>query len=183
METLGLSSPAPHSENRLKSLFWPSIENGSDVDYLGTQGYWVCTFVAGVSFVFLLASGKPITAGIILLFYYLGGVGVRERSRYAAAVVLFMYVLDTLSAPGIVRLFITALLFSNLRATWIASGWQPESEEAILPPRLSQTWSEKFTDKLPLWLWPRGENRVLRVLGRFSAVGDVRAIDDAWTGK
>jgi hypothetical protein len=151
----GLSNSTPRSENRLKSLFWPSIENGSDVDYLGTQGYWVCTFVAAVSFVFLLASGKPITAAIILLFYYLGGVGVRERSRYAAAVVLFMYILDTLTAPGIVRLFITALLFSNLRATWIAAGWHPESEEAILPPRLSQTWSEKFADKLPLWLWPK----------------------------
>lgn len=31
----------------------------------------------------------------MLLFYYLGGVGVRERSRYAAAIILCLYVSDT----------------------------------------------------------------------------------------
>jgi hypothetical protein len=125
------------------------------VDYLGAQGYWVCTLVAVWSFVFLAVSGQPITGAAVLLFYYLGGVGVRERSRYAAAVVLFMYVLDTLLAPGIVRLLLTALLLSNLRATWIAARWKPESEEAILPPRLDETWADKLADKLPMWLWPK----------------------------
>jgi hypothetical protein len=40
METLNLSDSTPRSESRLKSLFWPSIQNGADVDYLGTPGYW-----------------------------------------------------------------------------------------------------------------------------------------------
>jgi hypothetical protein len=155
METLGLSGSAEHSEGRLKSLFWPSIHNGTDVDYLGAQGYWVCTIVAIVSFVFLVISGQPITGVAILLFYYLGGAGVRERSRYAALVVFIMYLLDTLLTPGVVRILLSALLLSNLRATWIAASWRPESEEAVLPLRLNETFTDKFADQLPPWLWPK----------------------------
>jgi hypothetical protein len=156
MQTLGLSDSTPRSESRLKSLFWPSIQTGSDVDYLGAQGYWVCAVVAVFSFIILIASGNEISGVLVLLFYYLGGVGVWERSRYAAAVVLVMYVLDALfSGVGVVRVLIGALLLSNLRATWIASRWKPESEEAILPPRLAETWGDKFAARLPMWLWPK----------------------------
>ena len=74
----------------------------------------------------------------MLLFYYLGGVGVRERSRYAAAIILCLYVSDTLtSGLRVVRVIFGALLISTLRATWIASAWKADSEEAILPPRLN----------------------------------------------
>jgi hypothetical protein len=155
METLGLSGTAERSEGRLKSLFWPSIQNGTDVDYLGAQGYWVCTFVSIASFVFLVISSQPITGVAILLFYYLGGVGVRERSRYAALIVFIMYLLDTLLMPGVLRIILLALLLSNLRATWIAASWRPESEEAALPPRLNETFSDKLADQVPLWLWPK----------------------------
>jgi hypothetical protein len=155
METLGLSGSADRSDGRLKSLFWPSIQNGTDVDYLGTQGYWVCTIVAVVSFVFLVISGQPITGGAILLFYYVGGVGVRERSRYAALVIFVMYLLDTLLMPGVLRIILCALLLSNLRATWIAASWRPESEEATLPPRFNETLAHKLADQLPPWLWPK----------------------------
>jgi hypothetical protein len=155
VETLDLSGTSTRTENRIKTLFWPKIENGSDVDYLGAQGYWVCSLVAIVSFVFLVATGKFITAIAILLFYYVGGVGVRERSRYAAAVVFAMYLLDTLLSPGVLRVLFAALLLSNLRATWIASAWKPGSEESFLPPRLNETWADKFRDILPGWLWPK----------------------------
>ena len=155
METLNLSGASARSESRLKSLFWPEIENGSDLDYLGSQGYWLCTLVSVISLVFLLATGKPLTAVALLLFYYLGGVGVRERNRYAAAAVFAMYLLDTLLALGMVRILFSALLLSNLRATWIASGWQPGSEESVLPPRLNETGLDRFRDVVPAWLWPK----------------------------
>jgi len=156
METLGLSDSSPRSDGRLKSLFWPSIQNGTDVDYLGTQGYWVCSIVAAISLVGLLVNGMAITGAVMLLFFYLGGVGVRERSRYAALAVLLMYVLDSLlTPPGIVRILIGALLVSNLRATWIASNWQADSEAAILPPRMAETLGDRFVDRLPQWLWPK----------------------------
>jgi hypothetical protein len=98
--------------------------------------------------------GQPITGTLILLFYYLGGVGVREHSRYAAAVVFLMYLLDTLLSPGVIRVLFGALLLSNLRATWIASRWQPGSEESVLPPRMSQSWTDKLADSIPAKLWP-----------------------------
>ncbi len=156
MQTLGLSDSTPQSENRLKRLFWPSIQTGSDVDTLGSQGYWVCAAVAVFSFVVTAIAGHAIIGGLVLVFYYLCGVGVREHNRYAAAVVFVSYVLDTVATgPTILRVFIAAILLSNLRAVWISSRWKPESDEAILPPRLGETWGDKFGDKLPMWLWPK----------------------------
>ena len=156
MQTLGLSNSTPRSESRLRSLFWPSIQTGSDLDYLGVQGYWVCAIVAVFSCATSIISGHTVAGVLVLLFYYLGGVGVREHDRYAAAVVLLMFVADTVtSGGGVVRVIIAALLLSNLRATWIASRWKPDSNEALLPTRLGETWGDRFADKLPMLLWPK----------------------------
>ena len=156
METLGLTDSTPRSEGRLKSLFWPSIQTGNDVDYLGAQGYWVCTVAAVISFIFSTVTGHAVLGVLVLLFFYLGGVGVRERSRYAATVVLILFVADMItSGPSVLRVLVGALLLSNFRATWIASRWKPGAEEASLPPRLGETWGDKFVDKLPQWLWSK----------------------------
>jgi hypothetical protein len=156
MQTLGLSDSTPRTESRLKSLFWPSIQTGSDVDYLGAQGYWVCALVAVFSLVMTAVAGHAVVGMFVFLFYYLGGVGVRERSRYAAAVVLVMYAADLVAGgPSVIRVVIAGLLLSNLRATWIASSWKPASDEANLPPRSDETWGDQFADKLPMWLWPK----------------------------
>lgn len=162
MQTLGLADSTPRSDNRLKSLFWPSIQTATDVDYLGTQGYWICVLMAVLSLVFLVATGHIIAGIVTFLFNFLSGVGVRQGSRYAAAMVLTVYLLDTvLSGVSIVgagvavRLIFTAVLLANLRATWIASAWQPGSQEAVLPARLSETLGDKLSDQLPLWLWPK----------------------------
>jgi hypothetical protein len=50
---------------------------------------------------------------------------------------------------------ITALLLSNLRATWIAAHWQTGADEAALPVRLDDTWMDKLANKWPAWLWPK----------------------------
>src|SRR5260370_36674343 len=109
VEALGLSGSAERRDGRLESLFWPSIQNGTDVDDLGAQGYWVCTAVAVLSFVFLTMNGQPITGVAILLFYYVGGAGVRERSRYAPLVFFVMYMLGTFLGPGNLRINFWAL--------------------------------------------------------------------------
>src|SRR5215469_6041326 len=110
MQTLGLSDSTPRSESRLKSLFWPSIQSGSDVDYLAVQGFWVCTIVGVMSFLFLAVFGRqPITGFLVLVLFHLGGVGVREHNAFAAAVTLVYYVADFLvsfvfmffNSPGI----------------------------------------------------------------------------------
>jgi len=161
MQTLGLSDSTPRTESRLKSLFWPSIQTGSDVDYLGAQGYWFCAILALLSLVVLIFSGNSILGPLIFLSYYIGGVGVRERSRYAAAVVLLMYVADAVlgdavvGGHSVVKILIAAVLFSNLRATWIASSWKPDSEAGASPPRLGDPWSDKFADELPAFLWAK----------------------------
>lgn len=166
MQTLGLSDSTSRSESRLKSLFWPSIQSGADVDYLAVQGFWVCSIVGLMSLVFVgLLAGQPITGFLIFLLFHFGGVGVREHNPYAAAIVLIYYVIDLLASivllfatsPGIgvVKIIVTALLLSNLRATWIASGWKPDSEEAALPPRMGETFFDKLADKWPALIWPK----------------------------
>ena len=155
MEILGLSESTPKTESRFKSLFWPSIQSGADVDYLGAQGYWVCTIVAVISLLVLLMSSQPLIAILVFFYFYVGGVGVRERSFFAAAMVFLLYALETLLGNmGVLRIILTALLFSNMRATWLASQWTPGSEEAALPPRFNDTLMDKFADQLPSILWP-----------------------------
>lgn len=156
MQSLGLSDSTPRTESRLKSLFWPSIQSGTDVDYLGAQGYWACTIIAVLSFLVSAFTGGLIIGILMFLFFYVGGVGVREKSRYAATVILILYFVDTLlSGLGVLRVIVGALLLSNLRATWIAASWKPDSEEAAPPPRLAETLSDRFVDQLPAWLWPK----------------------------
>lgn len=155
MQTLGVSRTPVQSENRLKSLFWPTIQNADDVDYLGMQGYWVCTAVAVFVLINASATGHPIAGFFALLFFYFGGMGVREHSRWAAALIFALYAADTILSPGIVSVIFAGLLLSNVRATWIASLWKPESSEAAMPVRLNETWADKFADRLPTWLWPK----------------------------
>ena len=164
MQTLGLSDSSTRSESRLKSLFWPSIQSGADVDYLAVQGFWVCTTVGALSFVFLALAHQPITGFLVFLLFHLGGVGVREHNPFAAAIILVYYIVDFLASVvllanspgiGVVRIIITALLVSNLRATWIAGGWKPDSEEAALPPRMGETFSDKLSDVWPAFIWPK----------------------------
>jgi hypothetical protein len=166
MQTLGLSDSTTRSESRLKSLFWPSIQSGADVDYLAVQGFWVCTIVGVFSFIFSgILARQPITGLVVFLLFYLGGVGVREHNPFAAAMMLAYYVVDFLSSflfvflnsPGIrvVKIIVIALLLSNLRATWIAGNWKPDSEEAALPPRMGETLFDKFVDKWPAFIWPK----------------------------
>lgn len=165
MQTLGLSDSTPRTESRLKSLFWPSIQSGADVDYLAVQGFWVCTIVGVMSLVFLTIAHQPITGVLVFLLFHFGGVGVREHNPFAAAIILVYYVADFLASivflfanspgVGVLRIIITALLLSNLRATWIASGWKPDSEEAALPPRLGETFTDKLVDKWPAFIWPK----------------------------
>jgi hypothetical protein len=161
-----LSDSTPRRESRLKSLFWPSIQSGADVDYLAVQGFWVCTAVGVISVAFVgILSHQLLNGFLIFLLFHLGGVGVREHNPFAAAVLPAYYTADLLAAvfftlatsPGslVLRIILMALLISNLRATWMAGTWKPDSEEAALPPRLGDTFGDKPADKWPAFIWPK----------------------------
>jgi hypothetical protein len=156
MQTLGLSDSTPRSESRLKSLFWPTVESNTDVDHLGTQGFWLCAVIAIMSLGLMVVTGHMITGFFVFLFFYLGGIGVRERSFYAALVVFLVYILDFfVSGPSVPRILFSALLLSNIRATWLSKQWSQGSLEAELPPRLAETIGDKLGDQFPRWFWPK----------------------------
>jgi hypothetical protein len=155
MQTLGVSNSTPPSENRLKNLFWPTITTATDVDTLGTQGYWICAIVAVLVLASSILAGRPIAGALLCILYFVGGTGVREHSRFAAALVFFMFFIETVFAFGIWKLLLCLVLLSNLRATFIASSLKSSAPESEMPMRFDDTWADKFADKLPALIWPK----------------------------
>jgi hypothetical protein len=164
MQSLNLSGETKKSDGSLKSLFWPTVENAWDVDYLGQQGFWICFVVAIVNLVFATLeipnSTEPfltLILGIPVSFiYFVGGMGVRHASWPAALTVFGLYVLDHLSAGrlGIVPIIFGGVLLSNVRATILASKWKQATEDEDRPTRFNETLVDKLADQLPPRAWP-----------------------------
>jgi hypothetical protein len=163
MQTLGLSGDSKPSDGRLKSIFWPSVQNAWDVDYLERQGFWICIIIAIFQLVVAAISGNPaafIIVAVEALAFVIGGMGVREGSWPAAALVFSLYLLNLLygaamhQPPGILAIIGAAILLSNVRAAFLASRWKPASEDEDRPMRFSETFTDKMADQLPTKLWP-----------------------------
>ena len=163
MESLNLSGNDRRSDGWLKSLLWPTVDNAWDVNYLGQQGFWICLLIAVVTLVWSFLLGSPGAALLGLfsaLFYFLGGVGVRQGSWHAALVVSLAYGLNMLttlaagSLPGLPTIIFAAILLTNLRAAFLASEWKPAGPDEDTPQRFSETLVDKFVDQLPIRLWP-----------------------------
>ena len=163
MQTLGLSGESKRSDGWLKSIFWPSVENAWDVDYLGRQGFWICLVIAVFQLLVALVTGNPIvlvTCVAAALVFLLGGMGVREGSWPAAALVFAIYFVGLLFTmangqfPGFLAVIASALLLSNLRAAFLASEWRPAGEDEDRPTRFNDTLGDKLADQLPAKAWP-----------------------------
>ena len=163
MQTLGLSGESKRSDGILKRIFWPAVENAWDVDYLGRQGFWICLIVAALQLAVALTSGNPImiVAGAAsALVFLIGGMGVREASWPAAALVFSIYfagLLFTLASrqlPGFLTIIAAGILLSNVRAAFLASEWRPAAEDEDRPMRFKETWGDKLADQLPAKAWP-----------------------------
>jgi hypothetical protein len=162
MQTLGLSESTPRTESRWKALLWPSIRNDADLDYVTEQGFWVCLLVAVLTLVFSVFSGAWASGVFECAFFFLGGVGVRQRSRVAAVAAFSAYLLTALvlqrytgNGFGVVRVMFCALLLANVRGTWSAAHWTTDAAPDSVPAVLNQTLGDKLSDQLPTVLWPR----------------------------
>jgi len=163
MQTLGVANQTPQSDSRIKNIFWPTIRTGTDVDTLGSQGYWICVIIAALSLVLSLFTGQWLAAIVGVMVYYVGGVGIRQHSIFAAAMVFTTFLLNLIasSLAGIlglefvVQVLVCVVLLATLRGTWIASFWEKREGVAEMPPRFNETWGDKFVDKFPIWFWPK----------------------------
>jgi hypothetical protein len=135
MQTLGLSDAMPRSEGRLKSLFWPSVQSSNDVDYLGTQGYWVCAIGGLISGVFLVFLGSPWIGLLVFVFIFsvAWALGNAVLMRQVASFVAY-FVEMLVAGLGFVKIVLCALLLANFRATWMASRWKPDSPKPFHRP-------------------------------------------------
>jgi len=143
-------------------LFWPTIRNDGDFDYITRQGFWICCLVAAVAIVSGAFTGSIVGGAFEGLFFFLAGIGVRERSRVAAIAAFSAYLLGALvtqrytgSGFGFVRIIFLALLFANIRGNWLSARWTKDSQAVVVPMRLKLTIGDKFADQLPTFLWPK----------------------------
>jgi hypothetical protein len=143
-------------------LFWPTIRNDEDFDYITTQGFWVCFVVAAVTLAASPFNGSLVWGALEGIFFFLAGVGVRERSRVAAITAFSAYFLSALvlqrytgNGFSIMRIVFLALLFANIRGNWLSARWAKDRQSWEAPIRLNQTIGDKLSDQLPMWLWPK----------------------------
>jgi hypothetical protein len=163
MQTLGLSGESKRSDGRLKSIFWPTVENAWDVNYLGQQGFWICVAVGLLQLAVAVLSGNLITTAIsavIALTYVVGGMAVREADWPAAALIFVIFLFSMTYAialgrmPGLLQIAAAAILLSNVRAAFLASEWKPAAEGEDRPTRFNETFTDKLVDQLPQKAWP-----------------------------
>jgi hypothetical protein len=105
-------------------LLWPTIQNETDFDYVTRQGFWICALVAAMTLLVNILAGSAISGFLESLFFFLAGVGVRERSRIAAISAFSAYFLSALVMQrfthhgfGIIRIIFLAMLFAKFEAT------------------------------------------------------------------
>jgi len=163
MQTLGLSSECKRTDGRFKSIFWPTVENAWDVNYLGQQGFWICLVVGVLQLAGTLVIGTPIflVFGITtFLIFFIGGMGVREASWPAAALVFTIFLAGNVNSitigasPSILGIISAGILLSNVRAAFLASEWRPASPQDDRPTRFNETFTDKLVDQLPARAWP-----------------------------
>src|SRR6185437_3444443 len=161
METLGLSGPPVRNENIFKRIFWPSADS-VDADMLGQQGFWICLLLALLTVIGAVFKGHIVLGALFALFYFLGGIGVREHDIVSAISVTAIYLLNAAGAvlmtrqfPGWLVLFVILILASNVRGCWIASKWLRSGDPDLVPLRMNENWRDKLVDQVPARLWPR----------------------------
>jgi len=164
MQTLGLSGESKRTDGRLKSIFWPTVENAWDVNYLGQQGFWICVAVAVLQMAVAALSGNvvaTVTSVLVALVYLIGGMGVREADWPAAAAIFLIFLFSVTYTmclgrlPGIFQIAAAGVLLSNVRAAFLASEWKPAGEDEDRPTRFNETFADKLVDQLPARVWPK----------------------------
>ena len=162
MQTLGLAKPIPRMESRWRALLWPEIRSEVDCDYISRQGFWICSAVATVTLVVGALSGFIWESAFESTFFFLAGVGARERSKVAAGAAFAAYFMNALvlqrytgSGFGVVRVIFLALLFANIRGNWLSTRWLKAARTDIVPARQKATLSDRLADQLPTFLWPK----------------------------
>jgi hypothetical protein len=144
----------------LRALFWPTIRNETDFDYVTRQGFWICFIVAAGTVGLSLFTGSIAWGVFEGSVFFLAGVGLRERSRVAGLVAFTAYLLSGLvlqrytgNGFGIGRIIFLALLLANIRGNWLSARWDRDPQ--LCPARLNQTLGDKLADQLPTFLWPK----------------------------
>ena len=161
MSTLGLSGPPSSNDSLLKRLFWPSIGDAADADMLGQQGFWICLIVSLLTIITTSLQGHWLLGLYSGVFFFIGGIGIREHDVIAAIAVTVIYWMNIVDAilirqfPGFLVFIAGAVLTANIRGCIVASQSARIDDPDAMPTRFNETWRDKIVDQLPARIWPR----------------------------
>lgn len=170
MGHLGLSRSHLRHDNIFRRLFWPSNHAG-EADILGEQGLWICVLVAFISCAVLGFDGQYLAALLTLVFFVLGGIGVREHNIPTAILIVVAHLLNMTAnamyglAPGIFSIAAAILLLANIRSTWIANRWAEYRDPEIFYETVEENWRERLVDQIPALVWPKARIVFFSVAG------------------
>ena len=107
-------------------------------------------------------SGSILTGVFESICFFLSGIGIPERSRFAAISAFSAYLLSALVLQrytgqgfGVVRLIFLALLLANIRGMLLLARWTKTDVDSV--PRLNITLGDKLSDSMPTFLWPKAK--------------------------
>ena len=165
----------------LKQLvfFWPLVSNADDADRVEHLNYWLCISYAGWNLfsglltLFVYRTTPPglipiVIVVSIVVFYFLGGNGVRQNSVAAAwgmaiytSVPVLQRLLEHDFNASIFLFFLGSLVV--LRGTVLTARWRraeaatpnPLRLADLLPFQFSTGFSRSMSDRWPPVLWHR----------------------------
>src|SRR6202012_1317495 len=114
-----------------------------------------------LSLVVLALRAQPVSGLMTLLFFFLGGIGVREHSVTAAIYMALAYAFNICLSllvgafPGALTLIAFGLLLANIRGTFIASRWMKQAGREAFPERMCGTFADTMADRMPAVVWPK----------------------------
>ncbi len=150
------------TDGRLKSLFWPTLRHDGDIEYITEQGFWICLLVGGLRCMLVSLQAHFVASLFDFAFFFLAGVGVRQRSKLASIVAFSVYFGSaclaqrlTGSGFGVVTIIFLALLLANVRGIWLSSRWTKTDLPNV--ERLNDTFFDKLSGRIPEVLWPKAK--------------------------
>jgi len=137
MQTLGLSS-SPKQTSRFRELFWPDLSTDVNAQSACLTASWACFIIAAITVVLALAL-VGLAALVDAALFVAIGFGLRRMWRTAAVAGFVLYIAEQAAGiasggrPGILTIFVLAILFNSVRASFAYQRFRKAAQASPLP--------------------------------------------------
>jgi hypothetical protein len=143
--------------------FWPAIKNESDADNVIRRGAWACLILAAVAILTVTIPGQQAFGIVEAVYLVVAALGIRAKSRIAAVATfagVFMNSIAGYSSSArygsvVVDAIILALLFANIRATWLFARWARDLDVEPVSISYRRRFDHTLMNQMPALIWPK----------------------------